>query len=64
MTNYANSIFTEIYSKSHLIMEKLPMHFPPFAGANLSLFGTFCHKNGMAGNNVMEMLEILSIFFK
>ena len=54
------------------IMEKLPVHFPlPLgviadwrsrAGANLSLFGNFCHENGIAGNNVMEMLENLSIF--
>ena len=54
-------------------MEKLPVHFPlPLgviadrrsrAGANLSLFGNFCHKNGIVGNNVMEMLENLSIFF-
>ena len=54
-------------------MEKLPVHFPlPLgviadrrsrAGANLSLFGNFCHENGIAGNNVMEMLENLSIFF-
>ena len=55
------------------IMEKLPIHFPlPLgviadwrsnAGANLSLFGTFCHRNGIAGNNVMEMLKNLSSFF-
>ena len=54
-------------------MEKLPAHFPlPLgviadrrsrAGANLSLFENFCHENGIAGNNVMEMLENLSIFF-
>ena len=53
-------------------MEKLPVHFPlPLgviadrrsrAGANLSLFGNFCHKNGIAGKNVMKMLENLSIF--
>ena len=53
-------------------MEKLPVHLPlplrgiadqrSSTGADLSLFGTFCHKNGIAGNNVIEMLEILSIF--
>ena len=53
-------------------MGKLPLHFPlplrgiaeqrSSAGAHLSFFGTFCHKNGMAGNNIMEMLEILPIF--
>ena len=54
------------------IMEKLPVHFPlplrgipnqkSSTGANLSLFGIFCHINGMVGNNVIELLEILSIF--
>ena len=53
-------------------MEKLPVHFPlpvrgiadqrSSTGADLSLFGTFCHKNGIAGNNVIKMLEIVSIF--
>ena len=53
-------------------MEKIPLHFPlPLrgiadqrfsAGADLSLFVTFSHKNGMVGDNVIGMLEILSIF--
>ena len=53
-------------------MEKLPVHFPlplrgipnkkSSTGANLSLFGIFCHINGMVGNNVIELLEILYIF--
>ena len=52
-------------------MEKLSVHFPlplreipdqrSSTGADLSLFGTFCHKKGIVGNNVIEMLEILSI---
>ena len=33
------------------------------AGADLSLFVIFCHINSIAGNNVVEMLEILEIFF-
>ena len=32
------------------------------AGANLSLFGMFCHKDGIAGENVIEMLKNISIF--
>ena len=53
-------------------MEKLPVHFPlPLEEiANqrselelIYLFFTLCHKTGVAGNNVIEMLKILSTFF-